>query len=218
MRGVDGDKDQSYVLFPVDGELLDRMLLPIGDLRKEDVRREAERFGLAVHDKPDSLDICFVPDRDYARVVRERRPEAFVAGEVRDSAGQVLGRHDGTPSFTIGQRRGLGIAAGKPVYVTEINVSDHAVTVGPREELMSAGLEASRMNWLGPPAEAGQRVHAQIRYAHKAAPAVVRAINGDGCDLAFDEPQPAITPGQAVVLYDGDVVLGGGWIDRAVKR
>jgi len=217
MRAADHRKDQSYVLFSIPRTVLPRILLPIGGLQKNEVRALAERFGLPVHDKPESSDICFVPDRDYARVVQERLPQAFRPGEVRDRSGRVLGRHQGTPNFTIGQRRGLGIAAGTPIYVTEINPVTNTVVVGSREELLADTLEASGLNWLGPPPRPDQRVQAKIRYAHKAAPATVQRVDPDYCRVVFDKPQPAITPGQALVLYDGDIVLGGGWIDRALK-
>ena len=216
MRAVDGNKDQSYVLFSIGTEALERILFPLGGMKKNEVRELARRFGLSLHDKPDSSDICFVPDRDYARVVRERAPEAFVPGEVHDTEGNVLGYHDGTPHFTIGQRRGLGIAAAAPLYVTQIQTATNTVVVGSKADVLSAGLEASRVNWMASPPTSERRVQAQIRYAHRAADASVTA-NGDGAiRVVFDEPQPAVTPGQAVVLYDGDVVLGGGWIDRAL--
>jgi tRNA-specific 2-thiouridylase len=216
-RAVDAQKDQSYVLFPLRRELLGRVLLPLGGLTKSEVRRIAESIGLRVHDKPDSAEICFVPDRDYARVVRARRPEAFEAGEVRDESGSVLGTHGGVGQFTIGQRRGLGIAAGHPVYVTSINVPDRTVVLGERESLLSRRLEARAMNWLVERPSAPVRASAQIRYQHRAAAATVHPRGEDMCEVVFDEPQSAVTPGQAVVLYDGDAVLGGGWIERAMR-
>jgi tRNA-specific 2-thiouridylase len=172
---------------------------------------------LPVSDKLDSSDICFVPDRDYARLVRERLPQAFKEGEVRDQSGRVVGRHEGTPNYTIGQRRGLGIAMGAPIYVTGIDASTNTVVVGPKERLLARALEASDMNWLDEPPGANRRVYVQIRYSHQAAPATVRLGESGCCRVDFEEPQVAVTPGQAVVLYDEDVVLGGGWIDRAIE-
>jgi tRNA-specific 2-thiouridylase len=217
-RAADEHKDQSYVLFPIRREVLPRVLLPLGAYTKPEVRRLAARFGLRVHDKPDSAEICFVPDRDYARVVREQRPEAFVAGEVRDEEGNVLGRHEGIANFTIGQRRGVGIATGQPVYVIAIDARTQTVTIGPRASLLARRLTATGMNWLGPPPTGEGQVHAQIRSQHRAAPARLRVDDESACAVIFDEPQSAITPGQAVVLYDGDVVLGGGWIDRVERE
>ena len=205
------------MLFPIPAEALPRILLPLGDLHKDEVRTLAQRFGLPVHHKPESSDICFVPDRDYARVVHERLPEAFRPGEVRDRSGRLLGRHQGVPNFTVGQRRGLGVAAGTPIYVTEIDARTSTVIVGPRGDLLADALEASAMKWLGPAPEANRPVHAQIRYAHQAASARVHQVDADRWRVTFNDPQPAVTPGQAVVLHDQDIVLGGGWIDRAIK-
>jgi tRNA-specific 2-thiouridylase len=212
-RGADAAKDQSYVLFGISRDMLPRTLLPIGGMSKDQVRDHARRFGLAVSDKPDSVDICFVPDRDYARVVRERRPEAFVPGSIVDTDGREVGRHDGIPNFTIGQRRGLGVALGLPVYVTRIDSGGGTVTVGPKSALARNDLHASRVHWLMEVPQAPLRSNVQIRYAHQAAPATVTPVGPDRVQVAFDQPQTAITPGQATVFYDGDVVLGGGWID-----
>ena len=211
-KAVDQQKDQSYVLFGVDRRALDRVLLPIGHLTKEQVRRQAARFGLPVHDKPDSVEICFVPDRDYARLVRDRRPEAFRPGDVVDAQGNVLGRHQGLPHFTIGQRRGLGIAAGQPIYVTRLNVLDNTVTVGDRAALQCRRFTVGHLRFLVDPPPGPFRAVVKIRYQHRAAPATVD-LRDDGVALvSFDEPQSAVTPGQASVFYDGDAVLGGGWI------
>lgn len=213
VRSIDAVKDQSYVLFGVGRETLARTLLPIGGMTKAEVRDQARRFGLPLSEKPDSQDICFVPDRDYARVVRERRPEAFRPGTIRDQDGNEVGRHEGIPNFTIGQRRGLGVAMGLPVYVTNIDSASDTVTIGTREHLESAELTASDMRWLVDVPAEPIRADVKIRYAHKAAPATVEPVGSDRVRVRFDAPQSAITPGQAAVLYDGDVVLGGGWID-----
>lgn len=215
-RGIDVVKDQSYFLYGVKREMLARAMFPIGHLRKEQVRDEARRFKLPVMDKPDSVEICFVPDRDYARVVRERRPEAFRSGEIVDTDGVVVGAHDGVANFTIGQRRGLRVAAGVPKYVTQLDVLHNRVVLGDRDDLLAGGLIASRPNFIGDAPRAPLRCSAKIRYQHRAADCVARLTDDGVLRVDFDEPQSAITPGQAVVLYDGDRVLGGGWIERAV--
>jgi tRNA-specific 2-thiouridylase len=193
--------------------MLPRTLLPIGGMTKDEVRDHARRLGLSLHDKPESQDICFVPDRDYARVVRERRPEAFRPGAIVDREGREVGRHDGLPNFTIGQRRGLRVAMGLPIYVTRIDVAANTVTVGYKDDLARDVLEASRMQWLVDPPAEPIRAEVKIRYAHIAAAATVEPLGGGRVRVHFDAPQTAITPGQAAVFYQGDAVLGGGWID-----
>ncbi len=213
-RAVDRGKDQSYVLFGLNRAVLNRVIFPLGELTKEQVREQARRFDLPVCDKPDSVEICFVPDRDYAGLIRARDPHAFAPGEVVDSAGKVVGVHQGIAHYTIGQRRGLGIAFGLPIYVTKLDAAANTVTVGPRQALLKRGLVADQVNWLIDPPTEPVRLTAQIRYQHKAAPATVELYEGGQVRVLFDEPQSAITPGQAVVLYDGEVCLGGGWIQR----
>ncbi len=215
-RGVDLHKDQSYVLFGLAREVLDRVLFPIGHLTKDEVREQARRIGLAVSDKPDSVEICFVPDRDYARVVRKRRPDAFREGDVVNDSGEVVGRHQGIGHFTVGQRRGLGIAAGVPIYVTSLNAEQNTVSVGSRDQLHKRALEADRVAMLVDGLGDRFRADVKIRYLHEAAPATVHILPGGRCRVDFDEPQTALTPGQAVVFYDDDIVLGGGWISAAV--
>ncbi|HOB76567.1 MAG TPA: tRNA 2-thiouridine(34) synthase MnmA [Phycisphaerae bacterium] len=213
LRGVDASKDQSYVLFGVEREMLAHTLFPIGHLTKAEVRAEARRLGLPVSDKPDSVDICFVPDRNYARVVRERRPEAFVEGPVLDDAGREVGRHAGIANYTIGQRQGLGIALGLPVYVTRIDPASNTIILGPRDKLASDTLTARRVHWLIDPPAGPFRAEVKIRYAHRAAPATVTPLPDARVEVRFDAPQMAITPGQAAVFYNDDHVLGGGWIE-----
>lgn len=217
-RGCDNRKDQTYVLFGLQPEVLDRVMFPIGHLTKDEVRAEAERFGLPICDKPDSVDICFVPDRDYARVVKERRPDAFNEGNVVDTEGNVVGTHRGIGNYTVGQRRGLGIAAGVPVYVTQVNVESNTVTIGHRDELMKTSLLADGINMLESDLGDTFRCLAKIRYLHNAAPATVRLQGVGQATVTFDEPQSAPTPGQAVVFYDDDLVLGGGWIVRPIDE
>jgi len=217
-KAVDERKDQSYVLFGVERSALSRMLLPIGRLTKKQVRAEAARFGLPVRDKPGSVEICFVPDRNYARLVRRRRPEVFRPGDVFDAQGKVVGRHQGLPNFTIGQRRGLGIAAGHPLYVTRLNVADNTVTVGDRAALQRRSFVVEGLRFLVDPPAGAFRADVKIRYQHRAAPATVELGDDGSALITFDEPQSAITPGQAAVFYDSDVVLGGGWIDRTITN
>jgi tRNA-uridine 2-sulfurtransferase len=219
-RGVDEGKDQAYFLFSLTQEQLASAVFPVGDLSKDDVRAHARRLGLAVADKPDSQEICFIPDDNYARFVEERAPEMAMAGSVVDQSGQVLGGHGGIHRFTVGQRRGLGISSptGAPLYVLALRPANGQVVVGPRAALEETRLTASGVNWIDVPPLAPRRVTAQIRHRHRAAPATVRAFqDGDRlrAEAIFDEPQMAVTPGQAVVFYDGDAVVGGGWIDSA---
>lgn len=218
LRGVDVRKDQSYVLFGMGRDVLDRVNFPLGEMTKDQVRAEALRFGLPVHDKPDSVDICFVPDRDYARVVRERRPESFVPGDVISADGRVLGRHEGLPNYTIGQRRGLGIAVGQPIYVNRIDTASNTVTVGNADSLLCDWLIAERVNFLTEMPDTAFPAAAQIRYLHRAADALVVPLDGRQVRVEFATPQRAVTPGQACVLYDGDAVLGGGWISECGIR
>jgi tRNA-specific 2-thiouridylase len=211
-RGRAAGKDQSYALFDLPRQWLGRILLPIGEVDdKGQVRRIARELGLAVHDKPDSQEVCFVPDDDYAALLARRRPEALRPGEIVDSAGGVLGRHDGYARYTIGQRRGLRVAAGVPMYVTHIDPATARVTIGPRAETLRRRLSAERANWHADvPAEFDAVV--QIRYNHRGAAARVRLTGAGTFDVEFAEPVGAITPGQAAVAYDGDRMLGGGWI------
>ncbi len=206
-------KDQSYVLFGLPPAARERTIFPIGDLSKDEVRDHARRLGLGVFDKPESQDICFVPDRDYAAVVRERRPDALRPGEIRHQDGRTLGFHDGLAQFTIGQRHGLRVAVGSPVYVTSLDPKTNTVTVGPADSVRSASFCASQVIWWTEVPDRPIRADARIRYNHTAAPAVITPLPNSRIQVDFDEPQSAITPGQAVVGYSGDTVVAGGWID-----
>ena len=217
-RAIDPDKDQSYVLYGIRREVLPHLLFPIGGVRKDEVRALARRAGLPVADKPDSVEICFVPDDDHASLVRRRRPEQATVGPFVDTAGKVLGEHDGIERFTIGQRKGLGVALGARRYVLRIVPGDNAVVLGDREELEAPGLIASRVNWLLSPPSDPLSCLAKIRYRHTPAPATVTPLSDGGARVEFASPQSAVTPGQAVVFYDGERVLGGGWIDRVWQR
>jgi tRNA-specific 2-thiouridylase len=213
-RSADTDKDQSYFLFSLTQDQLARAVFPVGTLRKPEVRAQARRLGLNVAEKPDSQEICFVPDDDYASFVARARPEVERGGAIVDEGGVVVGSHGGVHRFTVGQRKGLGVSAPVPLYVLKIDADAGTVTVGPRPSLERTTLSASAVNWIACDAPADWLpVSAQIRHRHRPAPGRVRALPDSRAELVFDEPQPAITPGQAVVFYDGDVVVGGGWIE-----
>ena len=211
-RGVDARKDQSYFLFTLSQPQLARARFPVGALDKPAVRAEARRLGLAVAEKHDSQEICFVAAGEHPEFVARRA--GMPGGVIRDRVGRVLGRHDGVHRFTIGQRKGLGLATGVPLYVVDIDAGAAEVTVGPREALERDTLTASRVNWISGETPSGAiRARARIRYRHQEAPATITPLEGDRVRVVFDDPQTAITPGQAVVFFDGDVTLGGGWID-----
>jgi len=212
-RGLDASKDQSYFLFTLDQSQLAHALFPVGDLDKATVRERARELGLAVADKPDSHEICFVADGDHASFL-ERHGASPGPGEVRDVGGRVIGRHDGVHRFTVGQRKGLGLSSPVPLYVVGIDAGANSLTVGPKDALQRTSLTASRVNWIsGRAPAAGTRVTAQIRYRHREAPASIEPLADARVHVRFDEPQTAVAPGQAVVFYDGDAVVGGGWID-----
>ena len=213
---ADPDKDQSYVLHGIRRSLLPRLLFPVGGMHKDEVRDTARRAGLPVAEKPDSVEICFVPDNDHARLVRERRPHRRTAGAFVDSAGNVLAEHDGIERFTVGQRKGLGYAAGSRRYVLEILPETNTVVLGERDELLAGGLLASRVNWLIDEPAGPLECTAKIRYRHPGAAATVTSLADGATRVEFTEPQSAIAPGQAVVFYVGTRVLGGGWIEQAL--
>jgi tRNA-uridine 2-sulfurtransferase len=213
-RSVNREKDQSYFLFSLTQDQLAGAMFPVGSLTKQQVRAEAHRLGLTVADKPDSQEICFVPDGDYASFVARKAPAAARAGAIVAESGERLGTHDGVHRYTVGQRKGLGISATAPLYVLRIDAESREVVVGPKASLDRASLTASGVNWIAADAPADWLpVAAQIRHRHAAAPGRVRALDAGRAEFVFDTPQPAVTPGQAVVFYDGDVVIGGGWID-----
>jgi tRNA-specific 2-thiouridylase len=213
LRGLDRDKDQSYQLFCVREENLARTLLPLGGMRKSAVRALAGEAGIRTAEKPDSQEICFVPSNDY-RVLLEQRGVELHPGELVDTAGKVLGRHAGTEHFTIGQRRGLGVAAGVPLYVVAVQPERGTVVLGSAEECGSRALVATGLNWIGfdPPSEPF-RAEVQVRYRHLAVPATVELARGEA-RVVFDVPEAAVAPGQGAALYHGERLLGGGWIAR----
>ncbi|MEX1127201.1 MAG: tRNA 2-thiouridine(34) synthase MnmA [Vicinamibacterales bacterium] len=213
LRGRDAAKDQSYFLFTLTQAQLAHAVFPLGDLDKPAVREQARALDLAVADKPDSHEICFVADGDHAGFL-EAHGVRRRAGEIRNVAGEVVGQHTGVHRFTVGQRKGLGLSSPIPLYVVGIDAADGAVTVGPRDALDRRELTAGRVNWIaGAPPAAGTRVAAQIRHRHTEAAATIDPLGADRVRLLFDEPQSAIAPGQALVMYQGDEVIGGGWID-----
>jgi tRNA-specific 2-thiouridylase len=213
-RGADRAKDQSYFLAALTQTQLSRAAFPVGHLTKAEVRARAHDLGLKVADKEDSQELCFVPDRDYATFVARQQPAVARAGSIVDGQGNTIGSHGGVHRFTVGQRKGLGVSVPTPLYVLKIEAESGQVTVGPRTALERTALTASAVNWIAadPPAD-WRRVAAQIRHRHAAAHGLVRATRSDGAEFVFDEPQLAVAPGQAVVFYDADVVVGGGWID-----
>jgi tRNA-specific 2-thiouridylase len=209
-RAADPARDQSYFLFATTGEQLDYLRFPLGDLPKPVVRELARDLGLVVANKPDSQDICFVPGGDYAAVVKKVRPEAAEEGDIVDLSGRVLGRHKGLIHFTVGQRRGLEIGGQpEPLYVVRIDAEARRVVAGPRRALAIRTAHLENINWLGE----GQRDGLTAKVRSMAKPAPVRF---DGISIHFDSPEYGVSPGQAAVLYDGDRVLGGGWIEETV--
>jgi tRNA-specific 2-thiouridylase len=217
-RPTDRSKDQTYFLFGLTQEQLSRTLFPLGGMTKPEVRELARQRGLALAEKPDSQEICFVPGGDYKRFIDayladqgEALPDT--AGELVTTNGEVVGEHSGIHNFTVGQRKGLGVATGSPLYVIQINGADKQVVVGGDEHLYSRTLRTHRVNLISvPDLIKPMRVSVKIRHRHEAAPALIEKTNDDEILITFDQPQRAITPGQAAVFYDGDIVVGGGWI------
>lgn len=219
LRAIDESKDQTFFLWGLTQEQLAAARFPLGAMRKPEVRAKAAEFGLSVAEKPDSNEICFVPGNNYAAFIDAYAAEQGETapaheGELVSTAGQVLSRHSGVEHFTVGQRKGLGVATGSPLYVLQVDAATQRVTVGSDAELRSRHLEASRCNWISGDAPTGPlRVTARIRHRHTPAAAWAEPRPGARLTVEFDEPQRAITPGQSVVLYAGDKVLGGAWID-----
>jgi tRNA-specific 2-thiouridylase len=219
-RARDTGRDQSYFLYRTTGEELDFLRFPLGDLAKNETRALARDLALPVADKPDSQDICFVPQGSYADIVTRLRPEAGEPGKIVDQAGSVLGAHRGIAHFTVGQRKGLGIAGGEPLYVLRIEPESRRVVVGPRSALAATCVALAEINWLGPPIEngTGLRVAARLRSGQMPVPARYYPGPDGRAELMLDEPAGAVAPGQAAVLYDRERLLGGGWICRSPTR
>ena len=212
-KGKDRAKDQSYVLFNLTQEQLRHILLPLGELEKKKVRERAKELGLRVHDRPDSQEICFISAGDYGNFLRKRMPEITKPGLIIDKKGNVLSQHKGIHLFTIGQRRGLGMAAGKPLYVISIDRERRTVIVGGEEALYRRELIAADVNWIAlDRLIKSLPVKAKIRYRHSMAEATLIPLREEEVKVRFSSPQKAITPGQAVVFYQGEEVIGGGWI------
>lgn len=219
LRGLDRAKDQTYFLWDLTQEQLSRALFPLGELTKTEAREAAHRHDLAVASKRESQEICFVPDGDYAGFIERyleaegRERERPPGGDVVDGEGRVIGRHEGVHRYTVGQRRGLGISRPLPIYVVRVEADRNRVVVGEADELLSTEFVAAGVNWVAfdEPSE-DVRAHVRVRYRHEEAPAVIRPLAGGRALIRFDEPQRAVTPGQATVFYRGEEVLGGGWI------
>ena len=216
VRGRDPAKDQSYVLAGINRDILDRVLFPVGDYLKPAIRELAAEAGLRVATKPDSQEICFIPDNDYVGFIERHRGRPDLSGEFVDSRGQVLGQHGGFDQFTIGQRRGLGIAFGEPRFVIRIEPETHRVVLGTHSDLACSIVEADGVNWLAEDVCSNFECSAQIRYLHTAARSTIERIDKQRVTVHFHEPQFGVAPGQALVMYDGNRVLGGGWIRQSV--
>jgi tRNA-specific 2-thiouridylase len=218
LRGADGRKDQSYFLFRLSAEQLRHTHFPIGALSKPEVRARAHALGLGTAEKPESQEICFVPDGDYARVVEQLRPGAARGGEIVDAAsGEVLGTHAGVHRFTVGQRKGLGGGAAAPRFVVGLDAEKGRVLVGGEAALGARGARLSGVRWTAERAPSGDlRAAVQVRYRHEPMSATIAPDANGGARIAFDEPVRAVSPGQAAVFYQGEELLGGGWIEEAL--
>ncbi len=213
LRGRDDAKDQSYVLFGINKKYLNRMLLPVGDYEKPAIRQIAAELGMNVAEKKDSQEICFVTQGHYSEFIRGQRESVDTSGDFVSTDGTVLGTHGGIEGFTVGQRKGLGMAFGEPKFVVRIEPATRRVVLGDREELARASLTASATNWLVPAEDIPRHCEVQIRYNTAPVGANLQILPGQRLAVTFDEPQPGVAPGQAVVCYDGERTLGGGWID-----
>jgi tRNA-specific 2-thiouridylase len=218
LKGCDTTKDQTYFLYELTQRQLERIMFPLGELTKKHVRAKARDLGLAVAEKPESQEICFVPDNDYRTLLERVMPKRLRPGPILDLEGNELGRHKGIACYTIGQRRGLGIAHPRPLYVVGFDIDRAAVIVGTSEHLWADELVADKVNWISMrKLDGSMRVRARIRYRHEESPATITPHEDGGVRVRFDEPQRAITPGQSVVFYDGDIVVGGGIISSSSK-
>ena len=217
-KGLDPAKDQSYALYHLNQNTLRHFLMPLGEYTKTETRQMAREIGLAVADKPDSQEICFVPDDDYQSFLAEKAPASLKPGDIVDTRGRVLGRHKGLPLYTVGQRKGLGIAAGRPLYVVALDTDRNQVIVGDDNDVFASDLIAGDLNYIAidnltAPLEAAVK----IRYSAREAPALITPQADGQVRISFETPQRAITPGQSVVFYEGDIVLGGGIIGKVVR-
>lgn len=218
-RSVTDKKDQTYALYNMKQHQLERTLFPIGNYSKEMVRQIADELGFVVADKPDSQEICFVTDNNYAGFISSRLKEPMQPGYFVDTEGNILGMHKGIYNYTIGQRKGLGISFGKPMYVVKIDVENNRVVLGESGEEYSEGLIASDLNWIAfEKLEGPRKAMAKIRYSAKESEALISPLDDDKVKVEFAYPQRAVTPGQSVVFYEGDIVLGGGTIEEQINK
>ena len=218
-RGRDADKDQSYFLFDLSQAQLAHAMFPLGDYGKDEVRRMAAQFGLRVAVKSESQEICFIPDGNYREFLRPRLDaETSRNGAIVDTSGTVLGEHHGLPFYTVGQRRGLGIAAPQPLHVVRVETHDNTLVVGTRDEATRDLFVVERLNWMRSPPDRDLKTTVQIRYRQRPVPATVHPLGREQAQVLLDEPQFAVAPGQAAVFYDGDTVVGGGWIARNAEE
>ena len=215
-NSVTAQKDQTYALYNLTQDQLARTLMPVGDFTKEEIRQMAEDMGLPVAKKKDSMDICFIPDNDYAAFIQRSAGEVPGAGNFVDKEGKILGRHKGITHYTVGQRKGLNLSMGRPVFVVEIRPETNEVVIGDNEDVFTNVLRCDKLNWMAVDGLHGKPmdVIAKIRYSHRGSPCTIREIGDDMVECCFHEPVRAVTPGQAVVFYDGDYVAGGGTIIR----
>ncbi len=212
-NSVSAKKDQTYALYNLTQEQLGRTLMPVGDYNKDEIRSIAEQLGIVVSDKPDSMEICFIPDNDYAGYIKNATGYESIPGNFVDTDGNVIGRHKGIIHYTVGQRKGLGLAMGHPVFVIQIKPDTNEVVIGDDNDVFSAKLHADKINLMGAASiEDGMRATAKIRYSHSGADCTLKMAGPDLLECTFDQPQRAITPGQALVLYQDDYVIGGGTI------
>jgi len=212
-KGRSLEKDQSYFLFTLTQEQMAEVIFPLGGMTKAEVRGHAARLGLKIADKAESQDICFVPDGDYARFLEERRGPGTMDGDIVHVDGEVLGRHQGTYRYTVGQRRGLGLAWSEPLFVIRIDAAEHRVVVGERHHLQVDSFTVREAHWLIPEPAGSLSAACRIRYRHQEMPAEIIPLSENRAQVRFSEPQTGITPGQAAVFYEGGQVLGGGWIE-----
>jgi tRNA-specific 2-thiouridylase len=211
-KGLDPNKDQSYFLFTLTQEQLRYVRFPLGGMTKDMVRDHAARLNLRVAEKPESQDICFVPDGDYVRFLEEERGSGAMDGEIVHVSGQVIGRHQGTYRYTVGQRKGLGLAWSEPLYVVAVDAGQKRVIVGEKQHLAVAELDVEQVNWLVDPPREAFRASCRIRYRHHEQPGLIVPHADGRIRIQFETPQTGVTPGQAAVIYRDDQVLGGGWI------
>ena len=213
-KGVDGEKDQSYFLYPLTQQQLSRSLFPLGEMTKTETREAARSLGLMVSEKPASQDICFIGEGDYRQFLAQKYPEALEEGPIVDTGGHVLARHKGIAFYTVGQRRGLRVARGVPLYVLRVDVATKSVIVGTKEELLKRTILVSRANWIAyDKPEGSLKVTVKMRYRQPDIPATVRLQDDGKVEVTLSEPQMSVAPGQSAVFYDGDVVVGGGTIE-----